>query len=86
MVFEIILSILFLIFNWLDYWLTRKIIAKGGKELNPIIKFIGLLPSKIVGSILVVAAGYFSVWALAAPTLAIAGACVWNTIQFKRSK
>jgi hypothetical protein len=86
MVFEIILSILFLVFNWLDYWLTKTVIAKGGTELNPIIKFIGLLPSKIVGSILVVAAGYFSIYALIAPTLAMAGVCVWNYVQFKKSK
>jgi len=86
MVFEIILSILFLVFNWADWYLTKRILAKGGTELNPVIKFLGLVPAKIVSSILVLAAGYFSVWALVPTTLAAAGACVWNTVQLKKAK
>ena len=79
------LSILFLIVNWLDFYLTKRGLSKGGVELNPVIKFIGLLPTKIATSILIIGIGfYINKWILVAslPPLIFVG--IWNFIQFRK--
>jgi hypothetical protein len=80
------LYILFTILNWLDFYFTRIILRKGGKELNPVIKFLGLLPAKIAGQILIGLFGYFGNWAVLIPVdMILIGTCIWNYIQLRKN-
>ena len=81
----IYLFILFNILNWLDFYLTKKILDDGGRELNPVIRFLGLLPAKIGATVFVGLTGYFIHYAIIIPvTIILAGVCVWNYYQLKK--
>ena len=75
----ILLFILFNILNWLDYYLIRCSLKLGGKELNFVIRAVGLLPAKIGATILFGLAGYFINYTILIPaSIIMAGACTWN--------
>ncbi len=87
MLITILLIVLFTILNWLDYYLTKKILDHGGIELNPVVEVFGLLPVKIGSTILFGLAGYFISYQILIPAIIVmAGVCIWNLIQVRRIK
>ena len=79
------LYLLFNILNWLDFYLTKIILRKGGKEINPIIRTVELLPVKIGATVLFGLAGYFIGYSVLIPVnMVMAGACTWNYYQLKK--
>lgn len=83
----ILLFILFNILSGVDYYLTKRILKLGGRERSPVMKFLGLLPAKIGGSILGGLLGYFIHWViLILPSMALAGVCVYNYYQLEKIK
>jgi len=85
MILAIILSFLFLCFNWLDFYLTKRVLDKGGRELNPIVKVFGLLPVKIGASIVFPLAGFIiHPFVLIVPVFIGMFVCVWNFLQLRR--
>jgi hypothetical protein len=83
--FKLIFAILFVIVNILDWYLTKRIINKGGRELNPILKRFGVAKMKLIICPILILAGYLLHWAvLVVPTLIILGACIWNYRILKR--
>jgi len=80
------LLLLYILLNCLDYWLTQSSIKIGAKEINPIIKFIGLIPSKIVGTIILTTAYVITldikIWY--AIDFILLGICIWNFIVYSR--
>ena len=71
--------------NVLDWYLTQRVIDNGGVELNPILRKFGVARVKLIVCPFLILAGYLLHWAvLVIPTLAIAGACVWNYCVLNR--
>ncbi len=88
MILLITLVLLFLLLSFLDYWLTQKIIDSGGRELNPILNFIGLIPGKIISAVMVGVAyiliPFIYVFVVADILMLIP--CVWNFIRWRKVK
>jgi hypothetical protein len=87
LILKIILSVTFLIFNWLDYYFTKRLLDLGGTEINPVIKYLGLLPVKIASSVLWVLLGWWGHWLFLVPLNAVlCGAWIWNYFQVKKAQ
>jgi len=87
MFYFVSLSIMLVIFNTIDIYLTRLILLLGGKKLNPIICKFGMVQVKLVGCFILLLAGYFIHTAiLIIPNVMILGVCIWNLIQIGRIK
>ena len=85
MEFKIIGILLLTILNWLDYYLTIVILKSGGRELNPILRALGLVPVKVVGNIGIGIIIYFTSWISSIiPVLGLLFCCVWNSYQFMK--
>ena len=79
MTYFILISTLFIAVNILDWYLTKRIIDNGGRELNPILRKFGVARMKLIVCPVLILVGYLLHWvALIVPTLIIAGVCVWN--------
>jgi len=79
MFYFIMTSILFMAANILDWYLTKRILDKGGQELNPILKKFGIARVKLIVCPILLLSGYLLHWAiLVIPILMVIGACVWN--------
>lgn len=84
-----IIALLFLLLvflNGVDLLLTRKIIRRGGKELNPFMKNPKLwIPLKAGSSIVCLIISLLTSWvALVVPNLLMIGVCVWNYRQLRK--
>jgi len=80
-----LISALFIAANILDWYLTKRILDKGGNELNPILRKFGVAKVKLIVCPLFVLAGFILHWAiLIVPTLIIAGACAWNYRVYRK--
>jgi hypothetical protein len=85
MIYFIILSILFIILNVIDWYLSKRAVDRGGTELNPIPKKFGLGTIKLIACPLFIAAGYFLHWLiLIIPNALMLAACIWNYVQLKK--
>jgi len=83
---SVALSLLFIVLNIVDWYLTKRIIDLGGRELNPILKKFGIGSVKLMICPLFVLAGYFLHWAvLVIPNVLMLATCVWNFIQLRKS-
>jgi hypothetical protein len=75
----------FIVLNGVDYYLTKRILKYGGKELNPVINKIGIIPSKTIAVGAAGLMGYFVSWGVFVPlNIIMVGCCVWNYVQIKR--
>lgn len=82
---KLILFIFFVLFNALDYYITRRVLDHSGRELNPVVRYLGLLPAKLIGIVLFGFVCYFFPWpAMAVGNILMAVACVWNYFQLKK--
>lgn len=75
--------VVFVILNLLDAYLTRQTVKKGGRELNPIIRKLGMWKVKAGGLVVVViwwllTGVVFPIYLL---NLLLLCACIWNAIQ-----
>jgi hypothetical protein len=85
MVYFIVFSLLFIVLNILDWYWTKRIIDRGGKELNPVLKYLGIGIAKLIFVPLFIVAGYFLSWeVLAGASIPIFGVCIWNLIQLRK--
>lgn len=79
-----ILILIYVVLNVIDYIFTKKVLNLGGIELNPFQRWIGAVPGKIIGT-LVVVGGYIytrqiSIWiGIDVVFLCI---CMWNYFQY----
>jgi hypothetical protein len=74
-------------FNWIDYVLTQKLFKMGAKELNPVAKILNMFWAKLVGNVAIIIAAIFMHWViLVIPTALFLFACIWNAVQYARSK
>ncbi len=82
----ILLFALWVALNFVDYALTKKIISMGGKELNPLIRFVGMIPAKIGFTGLLVGYYFFTGrWELFIPCdIAMGLVCGWNFWQMRK--
>jgi len=82
--FKIIPAILLIILQFLDIFLTKKILSAGGRELNPLIRKYGYW-IKIPVTIFALAAGFFiHPIIILPPILIMIGVCIWNYYTLKR--
>ncbi len=82
---KVLLLIAWVILNLVDYLLTQKILSEGGKELNPVVRTLGLLPVKIVSMVVAGVLGWFlPVYFIAGIDVLLVAVCVWNLIQSKK--
>ena len=86
MILLIVLSVLFIVLNMLDWYLTKRILNKGGVELNPVLRVVGIWQAKLVLIPIVIVIAWFTTWVLLAIGCA-AGlfAVIWNLIQLRRA-
>jgi len=70
----------------LDYLLTQEILDKGGKELNPFLNFVGLLPGKIISAVIVGIAYILIpfIYIFVVADVLLLGVCIWNFFQWKQ--
>jgi len=79
-----VLIAIYIVLNVIDYVLTKKVLNLGGIELNLFQRWIGAIPAKIIGT-LVIVVGYIysrqiSIWiGIDVVFLCI---CVWNYFQY----
>ncbi len=80
------LILVFVLLSILDYILTQKIIAKGGKELNPFLNFVGMLPGKIISAVIVGVAYILIpfIYIFVVADVILLGVCIWNFFQWKK--
>jgi len=84
LIFLVILILIYIVLNVIDYVLTKKVLNRGGIELNLFQRWIGPIPAKIIGT-LVIVGGYIytrqiSVWiGIDVVLLCI---CIWNYFQY----
>ena len=84
MFYFIMISNLFAAVNILDWYLTKRILNNGGRELNPILRKFGIARMKLIVCPILILIGYLLYWEiLIIPTLIIAGACIWNYRQLR---
>lgn len=80
-----ILSVIFVLLNVFDVWLTKKALRMGARELNPIARKFGLyLPKLIFVPICVMLAYFTAWWILVIPTGIMIGLTVWNIKEYKK--
>jgi hypothetical protein len=82
----ILLLITYILLNYIDYWLTQKVLKLGAKEINPIVRWLRLIPSKVIGTI-ILTTGYIltsnvKIWY--GIDFILLGICIWNFVQFKK--
>lgn len=83
----ILVAIIFILLNVVDWYLTQRILKKGGRELNPVIRWIGVTRSKLIFVPIVVILGFLIDWVvLIIPVLLLAAVCIWNYIQLRKIK
>lgn len=75
---------IFTILNGLDYYLTKRILKSGGKELNPIVDVIGLVPTKAIAITSAGVMACFGCKIFVPLNIVMAGVCTWNYIQVKK--
>jgi len=80
--------VLFIILNGVDFWLTRRILKAGGRELNPIIRKLGLWQVKVGGIIVVLL--WWLITGIEFPihllNLSLLAVCIWNLFQYFTQK
>lgn len=82
-----ILSVIYVVVNILDAYLTHRILQQGGAEKNPVILVIGLWKFKIcfTAALILFLAIWPQFWSILFP---LDGwgifACVWNYLQLKK--
>lgn len=88
MILLLVLMLVFVGLSLLDYYLTQKIIDSGGRELNPILNFIGLIPGKIISAVMVGVAYLLMpfIYIFVVADILILIPCVWNFIQWRKRK
>lgn len=73
--------------QWLDGLTTRRVLAHGGREKNPIMRWafarVGFWPAIAIKSVAVTLVGwigghYVSLWLPTTICLAFTAACIWN--------
>jgi hypothetical protein len=79
-----ILSIIFVLLNVFDIWLTSKALKMGAKELNPIVKKFGLYLPKLIVPICIVIAYFTAWWVLIIPVGLMVGLTIWNIKQYNK--
>ena len=82
----IFLLIIYILLNCIDYWLTQRAIQLGAKEINPILRWLRLIPGKVIGTI-ILTTGYIltsniKIWY--GIDFILLGICIWNFVQFKK--
>jgi hypothetical protein len=67
--------------------LTQKLLKLGAKELNPVAKILNMFWAKLVVNVAIIVIAIFTHWVvLAIPTALFLFACIWNAVQYARSK
>lgn len=84
MMLLVILILIYVVLNVIDYVLTKKVLGLGGIELNLIQRWTGTVPAKIIGSLMIVG-GYIytcqiSIWI--GIDVVLFCICVWNYFQY----
>lgn len=79
-----VLIVIYVVLNIIDYLLTKKVLNLGGIELNLFQRWIGMVPAKILGTLIIVG-GYIythqiSVWI--GVDVILSCICVWNYFQY----
>ena len=76
-------------FQFNQQWIREciRILKHGGKELNPVINKIGVIPSKAIAIGVTGLMGYFVSWGIFVPLdIIMIGCCVWNYTQIRKYK
>ncbi len=80
--------VLLLSFAGLNVWdmvLTGRVLARGGRELNPVVRTFGIIPVKAVAVLVAGVAAWQWGWRpVAAMDLVMLGVCLWNVRQLKK--
>ncbi len=84
MILKILFSFVFLLLQALDFYLTKLVLKKGGIELNPIFKYIGMIPVKVISSILIVGGIFYLTVVGIIPIVIMICVCIWNYKQYRK--
>ncbi len=82
----ILLGLIMVFMTTLDYFATRELLRRGGKELNPILqnKYMPYIKGMIAAALLAVS--FITAWyILVPPILLFMFACTWNYFQLNKT-
>ena len=75
---------IFTVLNGLDYYLTKRILDSGGRELNPVVNKVGIGRSKVLSIVSGAALAYCGCKVFIPLNLLMSGVCLWNYLQIRK--